>query len=134
MTKKIDMESITQRLNYILEILKLSEQDVSDKAGIPRSTLKNVLRGANKPRLDTIAKIALNFNISIDWIAFGGSTDNMWLNVEDEADLLAEANLKQRHTNLQEVKKYLSIRLEEDLTNQILKDMISTTISDGKSG
>ena len=130
--KDVDMKTIAERLKYAMDVLGLSEYKVAEMSGVPRPTIKNFLRGDNKPRLDTMAKIALNLGLSLDWIAFGGAEEKMFMDHDGDENLLSDKYLKRRYTDLYEVKKYLSIRLDGEQIDQILKDMISTTISDGK--
>lgn len=134
MVKKVDMKTVAERMKYAMKKAGISDYQLETISGVKRSTIKNFLNTNNNPRLDTVANICTNLNLSVDWLIYGGAEDQMYVSREGEVDVLSDAFLQSRSASLAEMKKYLLIRLEGDSekVDQILKDMISTTISDGK--
>ncbi len=134
MVKKVDMKTVAERMKYAMKKAGVSDYQLEKISGVKRSTIKNFLNTNNNPRLDTVANICANLNLSVDWLIYGGAEDQMYISRDGEFDILSDAFLESRFASLAEMKKYLLIRLgeDEDKVEQILKDMISTTISDGK--
>ncbi len=56
----------TNKIIKTLEKHKMSMHELSNKCGVPYSTLHDILNGkAKNPRIDTVSKIAKGLNISI---------------------------------------------------------------------
>lgn len=134
MVKQVDMKTVAERMKYAMKKAGVSDYQLEKISGVKRSTIKNFLNTNNNPRLDTIANICANLNLSVDWLIYGGTEDEMYVNRDCDIDVLSDEFLRYKFASLADMKKYLLIRLDGDSekVDQILKDMISTTISDGK--
>ena len=63
---------LAQNIKQLRKKRKLSQEDLAKKAGITYSTLIKIESGANKnPTLDTLKKISLAFNKTIDELIGG---------------------------------------------------------------
>ncbi len=57
---------ISENLKYLRKRDKISQQDLSDKLDIPRTTLGDYERGKTEPSINTIINLAQIFNVKID--------------------------------------------------------------------
>lgn len=64
-------KSINERLKYLIESLKISYKDFSQKAGIPYRTIQDYLAGKRMPGGENLQKIATQFNVNINWLLTG---------------------------------------------------------------
>lgn len=64
------VEAFRERLNQVIERSRLSRSAFAARAGLDRSTLSQLLSPSNDrlPRAETIAAIALQENVSVDWL------------------------------------------------------------------
>lgn len=63
---------LAQNIKQLRKKRKLSQEDLAKKAGITYSTLIKIESGANKnPTLETLKKISLAFNKTIDELIGG---------------------------------------------------------------
>lgn len=65
------MDTLFDRLKWAFNTQEDSEALVSKKIGIASSAMPEWRRGKSKPSLESVAKIAEYFNISMDWFVFG---------------------------------------------------------------
>ncbi|MDT3427836.1 transcriptional regulator with XRE-family HTH domain [Paenibacillus forsythiae] len=65
------METIGQRLKYLRETLKLSQQHVADKTGISRGNISNYEKDRVSPAADTLIAFCSFFAVSADWLLTG---------------------------------------------------------------
>jgi transcriptional regulator with XRE-family HTH domain len=64
--------SIQERLQVILKMHNLAPSAFADKLGVQRSNVSHVLSGRNKPSLDFLEKIILNFpRVNANWLITG---------------------------------------------------------------
>ena len=124
------MKEIIKRLKYAMEILGVSDREIEEQTGVPRPTYRNIVRGNNKPRLDTIAKIAQTYDLSIDWLTFGGDDETMFRDLADDDDFMSDRYLKRRWVSLDVVKASLNDHIKTsdkgkgmDKVSLILKDL-----------
>ena len=71
------MNTITSRLNHLLQQSGLSPYQFSMKSGISQSTLSRILNKNSKPNASTLNKIAVFFNVEEEWILTGNSEKNL---------------------------------------------------------
>lgn len=63
---------IQERLQLILKMHNLSPSAFADKLGVQRSNVSHVISGRNKPSLDFLEKIILNFpRVNAHWLLTG---------------------------------------------------------------
>lgn len=66
-------ETIGERLQQARKDAKLSQGEVCNLLGIPKvQTLSAYERNVNNPPLETLARLAMLYHVSIDWIVYGG--------------------------------------------------------------
>lgn len=64
--------SIQERLQLILKMHNLTPSVFADKLGVQRSNVSHVISGRNKPSLDFLEKIILNFpRVNAHWLLTG---------------------------------------------------------------
>lgn len=67
---------IVENLEKLMKAHKISEADLSRQTGIPQATLNKLLQGATEdPRVSTLIALAKHFNISLDHLAGGDSSE-----------------------------------------------------------
>lgn len=63
---------IQERLQLVLKMHNLTPSAFADKIGVQRSNISHVLSGRNKPSLDFLEKILLNFpRVNAHWLITG---------------------------------------------------------------
>ncbi len=68
----LNYNEILERVKEIVNSNNLNATSFSHKIGFQRSGVSHILSGRNKPSLDFITKIYLNFdNVSLNWLLFG---------------------------------------------------------------
>ena len=68
----MDCKSVGERVKARKRALKFTVEDLSNKSGVPEDTINNIIYGRiTDPRIETIARIAVALNISLDHIVFG---------------------------------------------------------------
>lgn len=63
-----DIDKFSYRLIVLMEDFNMTQVDLAKKIGISNVTISRYLSGDRIPRLDVIAKIASEFNVSIDYL------------------------------------------------------------------
>lgn len=56
------------RIRDIREDLGWTQEDLADRAGLPRQHLSDIERGVMRPRIDTAQKIAVALGVTVDEI------------------------------------------------------------------
>jgi len=63
---------IQERLQLVLKMHNLTPSAFADKIGVQRSNISHVLSGRNKPSLDLLEKILVNFpRVNAHWLITG---------------------------------------------------------------
>ena len=71
----LNYNEILERVKEIVNSNNLNATSFSKKIGFQRSGVSHILSGRNKPSLDFITKIYLNFdNVSLNWLLFGNDS------------------------------------------------------------
>ncbi len=77
--------SIKERLLTILKMHNLTPSEFADKIGVQRSNISHVLSGRNKPSLDFLEKVVLNFpRVNAHWLLTGTIIENKQDRVSQE--------------------------------------------------
>jgi len=69
-----ELKEIGKRLATLRKELNLSQIDFAKQAGLSRSYITNVETGKLNPSYDFLYKVAIKYNISINWLLFGNGT------------------------------------------------------------
>lgn len=82
---------IQERLQIVLKMHNLTPSSFADQIGVQRSNISHVLSGRNKPSLDFLEKILLNFpRVNAHWLVTGETPKETFVEVSDEKDNLSE--------------------------------------------
>jgi transcriptional regulator with XRE-family HTH domain len=74
---------IQERLQLILKMHNLTPSAFADKLGVQRSNVSHVLSGRNKPSLDFLEKIILNFpRVNAHWLLTGEMSTSPEVKIE----------------------------------------------------
>ncbi|MEO3430570.1 helix-turn-helix transcriptional regulator [Pelagibius sp. CAU 1746] len=91
MDRRLTVETFRERLAQVIERSGLSRSGFAAKAGLDRSTLSQLLSGANDrlPRAETIAAIAEQEQVSTDWLLGLVQEEKIGTNILSEAPEIA---------------------------------------------
>jgi transcriptional regulator with XRE-family HTH domain len=91
MDRRLTVETFRERLSQVIERSGLSRSGFAAKAGLDRSTLSQLLSGANArlPRAETIAAIAEQEQVSTDWLLGLVQEEKIGTNILSEAPEIA---------------------------------------------
>lgn len=62
------IETFTQKLKQARKNIGFTQKEVCKELDIPQSTLANYETGRTQPDLETLAKLADFYEVSIDWL------------------------------------------------------------------
>lgn len=66
------METLQERLKFIMKMNNLNASSFADRVGVQRSSVSHILTGRNKPSLDFIQKTLKEFpRVNGDWLITG---------------------------------------------------------------
>lgn len=72
MEYKIDCKSVGQRIKTRKMALQMTVNDLERKSGVPEDTINNIVYARTAdPRVETLAKIAMALDTTLDYIVFG---------------------------------------------------------------
>lgn len=72
MEYKIDCKSVGQRIKTRKMALQMTVNDLEKKSGVPEDTINNIVYARTAdPRVETLAKIAMALDTTLDYIVFG---------------------------------------------------------------
>ena len=75
---------IQERLQLVLKMHNLTPSSFADQIGVQRSNISHVLSGRNKPSLDFLEKILLNFpRVNAHWLVTGETPKEQGVEVGD---------------------------------------------------
>lgn len=81
--KKISHKGVGERLALVQSANNLCNNEMSKILGLSVERLKNLYSETALPTIKELQKIKENFNISTDWLLFGGSTAEKHFNKEE---------------------------------------------------
>jgi len=61
----------SQRLKFLIELLKVNIKEFSAKTGIPYRTVQSYLLGERQPNYENLQKIATHLSVNINWLLTG---------------------------------------------------------------
>lgn len=95
------------RIRLLRESRKLTQQQVADALGVPKSTYVHYEDGTNEPKISVLIKIALYYEISADWLlgVESAQTKNLppetrWEIMRKEIEQLSDDDVKELHSFL----------------------------------
>lgn len=72
MDYKIDCKSVGARIKARKMALQITVNDLHEKSGVPEDTINNIVYGrTTDPRIESLAKIAMALDTTLDYIVFG---------------------------------------------------------------
>jgi len=79
---------IQERLQLILKMHNLTPSAFADKLGVQRSNVSHVISGRNKPSLDFLEKIILNFpRVNAHWLLTGQMSTSPEVKLESKKEV-----------------------------------------------
>ena len=73
---KIDCKSVGERIKARKHTLGITANDLFEKSGVPLDTINNIVYGRSAdPRIESLARIAVALDTTLDYIVFGKSAD-----------------------------------------------------------
>lgn len=61
-------ETVGKRIRMLRESKNLTQKEAADALEMPRSTYVHYEDGSNEPKISVLVKLALYYNISVDWL------------------------------------------------------------------
>ena len=96
--------SIQERLQLVLKMHNLTPSSFADQIGVQRSNISHVLSGRNKPSLDFLEKILLNFpRVNAHWLVTGESPKEQ---IAEVSELKSSADLEREESDAQKTNEY----------------------------
>lgn len=84
---------IQERLQLILKMHNITPSSFADKLGVQRSNVSHVLSGRNKPSLDFLEKIILQFpRVNAHWLITGEMPSSQQSEQQREVDTKVKAS------------------------------------------
>ena len=109
----LNYNQILDRIKKLLDTNNLNATTFSQKIGFQRSGVSHILSGRNKPSLDFISKIYLNFdNVSINWLLFG-NTNNFKDKISESNSLEINNSSRIEKIKSKKIKKIIFIYEDE---------------------
>ena len=93
---------IQERLQLILKMHNLTPSAFADQLGVQRSNVSHVISGRNKPSLDFLEKIILNFpRVNAHWLLTGqmSTSPEVKLEVKKEEEVVVEKEVSNDSAN-----------------------------------
>lgn len=120
--------SISERLQMVIKMNGMNNTSFADKIGVQRSSISHVLAGRNKPSIDFIQKILVNFpKVNADWLITGkkiGKTSDSTVRPEPEKHLTLQAETAEEeerpvyHSAKQDQAEIGNKKLEESISDK----------------
>lgn len=99
MEYKIDCKSVGQRIKTRKMALQMTVNDLEKKSGVPEDTINNIVYARTAdPRVETLAKIAMALDTTLDYIVFGIQPTAQIVSTPQRSDVDDRIlNLKEHH-------------------------------------
>jgi DNA-binding XRE family transcriptional regulator len=69
--ENIDFAFIRERIKLTRKTLELSQEMFGKRIGLRRQDIYNIETGKRKPGLTVLYRIAVEYNLSLDWLVLG---------------------------------------------------------------
>ena len=69
--ENIDFVRISERIKITRKALELSQEIFGKRIGLRRQDIYNIETGKRQPGLTVLYRIAVEYNLSLDWLVFG---------------------------------------------------------------
>lgn len=76
-TKEIDYYALGNRVCELRQNMKLTQDNFADLCGITRPTISNIENARTHASSDNLSRIAQVCGVSVDFLQYGSSCDNM---------------------------------------------------------
>lgn len=86
---------VSKRMKMLREARKLTQKEVAEALGMPKSTYAHYEDGSNEPKISVLVKLALYYEISVDWLIGNDAQnkasppENKWEALEQLLDKLS---------------------------------------------
>jgi len=91
------MSIFSERISLLLSQKKLSQKELSIKAGVTESAMSYYVKGERVPRGEVLSRIAKALNCSTDYLL--GNSENSYADDDDKALKYIQRNLGKLNTN-----------------------------------
>lgn len=93
---------IQERLQLILKMHNISPSSFADKLGVQRSNVSHVLSGRNKPSLDFLEKIILQFpRVNAHWLITGVMPAGQSADILNAKDASIDENIEEKSKHIE---------------------------------
>ena len=121
---------LSLRLKELRNSLGLNQSEFSESIQLKQPTYNAYEKGANKPQVDTLIKIAAKYNVSIDWICgLSDDEDRPKVTFDTYADVLSVIFdigmldiTKTNEGSCNSDRDHFSICFDDEKMNEALKD------------
>lgn len=101
--------SIQERLQLVLKMHNLTPSSFADQIGVQRSNISHVLSGRNKPSLDFLEKILLNFpRVNAYWLVTGESPREQEVETVTEPKQVEAVTANEQEDSIQTITKIVT--------------------------
>lgn len=102
---------LKDRIKYLRETLKISQEEFGEKIGVARNTIANYEIGNRTPKDVTLKSICREFNVNYLWLTEG--TGDMFMGVPETIidELVVQYDLNDVETEI--LKNYLTLTKEQ---------------------
>lgn len=69
--ENIEFTPIRERIKLTRKTLELSQEIFGKRIGLRRQDIYNIETGKRQPGLTVLYRIAVEYNLSLDWLVFG---------------------------------------------------------------
>lgn len=107
-------QNLSKKLKYLRMFNNMTFKELSERVGASQSTLSNIERGKNTPRVGLLFVIAQHFNVSVDWLLSDEDSEPFLTSATDNLDLSHRSQLAKKQNELIENQRELT-ELKSDL-------------------
>jgi len=102
---------IAERLNFLINSLKINIKEFSQRVGIPYTTMLDYCKGKSLPGAESLEKIATVFHVSLNWLLTGEGepfikkpieVSHIWRGVDDLGERLFYVKIDGREMQMPE--------------------------------
>lgn len=77
---------LAKNLKLLIELKELTVSELARRTDVPKSNILTWLNGAN-PNLEQLDKVAQYFNVSIDYLVFGRTSEDLFAKFTDKIEM-----------------------------------------------
>lgn len=93
--------TVGKRIRMLRESKGLTQKEAADALEMPRSTYVHYEDGSNEPKISVLVKLALYYNISVDWLignepkSESSPPEDKWEALRKSLEMLNDTDLKE---------------------------------------